>query len=334
MLNLKIRNPILDLMKGIAICLVVLGHHENILTNYIYSFHMPLFFLLSGIVHKNEENLKYFVKKKIKNLLVPYFLYSISLFIIWFFIGKHYGMALKEEISTKSVLLGIIYSANLGERISLNVVGPLWFLPCLFIVEILFYFQFIFFKSLKKIIIFQIGIIILLQTLQLKINLPWHIDTAIITTIFYILGYFFKDRILLKTKNSKILWIGFFLIGIVLNNINGRIDMQSNFYGKSIFLFYITALINIYCFVKIVQSLKSNKIFESLGKNTLIILAFHNRGMSIIKFIGLILGKKIIEGYWIIDLLYSVFQILLCSILKIVFLNFKNYYLKIKYIIK
>lgn len=43
---------------------VVLGHHDTYLNNYIYSFHMPLFFFISGILHSNYGSYKTFIKKK------------------------------------------------------------------------------------------------------------------------------------------------------------------------------------------------------------------------------------------------------------------------------
>lgn len=41
---MKKRDNYIDLLKGIAIFLVVLGHHDTVLKKYIYSFHMQLFF--------------------------------------------------------------------------------------------------------------------------------------------------------------------------------------------------------------------------------------------------------------------------------------------------
>ena len=46
------RSNFIDIVKGIGIFLVVLGHQNTILTQEIYSFHMPLFFFLSGIFIK------------------------------------------------------------------------------------------------------------------------------------------------------------------------------------------------------------------------------------------------------------------------------------------
>ena len=83
----------LTILKGIAIILVVLGHSfsftgfnildNNILNRYIhdsiYSFHMPLFFMIAGFLTNNyKDNLnKKFYVSKIKRLLIPYIFINI-----------------------------------------------------------------------------------------------------------------------------------------------------------------------------------------------------------------------------------------------------------------
>ena len=75
----KERIDYLDMAKGIGIIMVVAGHstflQEDILT-WISSFHMPLFFVLAGILLqiKGEENKKIsvIVKNKLRSIMVPY----------------------------------------------------------------------------------------------------------------------------------------------------------------------------------------------------------------------------------------------------------------------
>ena len=83
---MKKRVTYFDLAKGIGIILVVLGHMENIdapIRIWIASFHMPLFFVISGmlIALKGEDSLaegiSSAVKKKAKGILIPYFWFSL-----------------------------------------------------------------------------------------------------------------------------------------------------------------------------------------------------------------------------------------------------------------
>lgn len=79
----------IDNLRGIAILLVVLGHVVNnpIVLKVISSFHVPLFFIISGILielntsWKNLSN-KNLVMIKAKKLLYPYAVFSILLCIV------------------------------------------------------------------------------------------------------------------------------------------------------------------------------------------------------------------------------------------------------------
>ena len=80
------RNESLDILKGTGIILVVLAHiisRENI-NPFIYLFHMPLFFFVSGMTmyysYKQDIKFKDYLSKKVKNILLPYFIFSL----IWF----------------------------------------------------------------------------------------------------------------------------------------------------------------------------------------------------------------------------------------------------------
>ncbi len=112
----------LDFIKGYAILLVILGHciqynitngfDNNIIFRYIYSFHMPLFMLVSGYITKYMSNIdfKHFLTKKTKHLIVP--------FLSWAIIGC------------------LIYNRNIITTIKKLFFDPsnggLWFLTTLF----------------------------------------------------------------------------------------------------------------------------------------------------------------------------------------------------------
>ena len=107
----------LDYSKGIAIILVVLGHicsGGNIKT-YIYSFHMPLFFITSGYLfnYSNVKSLKEFINKKAKAYLIPYITFSIINILGYYLLSGLSLIALKN---------------NLLETIKFCGIGALWFL--------------------------------------------------------------------------------------------------------------------------------------------------------------------------------------------------------------
>lgn len=88
------RNNVISIAKGIGIILMVIGHAEapELITNFIYTFHMPLFFIAAGYFF----NIKYikdpwpFISKRVKGLYFPFIKYSLVFLILhnlWFEIG-------------------------------------------------------------------------------------------------------------------------------------------------------------------------------------------------------------------------------------------------------
>lgn len=93
MMNTNERISWIDILKGIAIVGVFVGHTtgaqfgnvSGFLNVWVYSFHMPLFFFLSGYVFslRKYENYKYFFMRKVKSLIVPMvFLALLLLYLI------------------------------------------------------------------------------------------------------------------------------------------------------------------------------------------------------------------------------------------------------------
>lgn len=124
--NQKLYNPYLDVLKGVAIVLVVLGHavqfapgtnyDSNILFRVIYSFHMPLFMFLSGAAaaYSLRPMNADFLKRKFYQLVVP--------FIAWYLIGYFLGGAY-HNIHFITYIHRVIDSPDYG----------LWFLWVLFL---------------------------------------------------------------------------------------------------------------------------------------------------------------------------------------------------------
>ena len=122
------RSNQVDVLKGIGIALVVLGHNwvtlqeKGAIFRLIYSFHMPLFFVISGIFIKEKENLRFFVLNKASAILKPYFFISFSIGLVYLF---------SSNPLTIQGWLGILYAE--GQSLTLDW---MWFLPSLFISSI------------------------------------------------------------------------------------------------------------------------------------------------------------------------------------------------------
>lgn len=136
------RDKSLDIMKGIGILLVVFAHvfHKS---GVIYQFHMPLFFILSGAAMTYSKS-GYSLKKKVKSLLIPYFVFSLICFSYWSFVEYRFrpvhDIAIWKDWTGINIkiqqFINIFSAINCKSAFVYNIV--LWFLPCLFMAEFIY----------------------------------------------------------------------------------------------------------------------------------------------------------------------------------------------------
>ena len=79
------RNIQIDITKGIAIVLMIIGHcslFDGTVRYLIFSFHMPLFFIFSGYFFRDKSIVEV-VKTGFERLVKPYFIYAILTEILY-----------------------------------------------------------------------------------------------------------------------------------------------------------------------------------------------------------------------------------------------------------
>lgn len=288
----------IDIAKGIGIFYVILSHKQlGILDTHVNSFFMPFFFFLSGCTFSIKNS--GFVKKKVKSLLIPYASITCVLFVIYLITLLGKTILKHATLSISSVTMPILgsiyntYSLYDPSKISSNVVnikflvmdnGPLWFLTCLFVMEVMFYMIIKTSEKYKcKNIIYVSLILFALVGYILKIYsvflLPWSIDTAFSCLIFFGTGFVIKNKIRHIQTKYYLIAIVFLLINICFYKLNSNVEVSIRAYGNFIF-FYISAFAGIGFYVIISQIISKNiklldKYFIFLGKNTLVLLGFH-----------------------------------------------------------
>lgn len=274
----------IDALKGLGMFFVIWGHclptNKYRIRKYIYSFHMPLFFFVSGLTcHKDLDlDFKSFVKKKIKSLLVPYFIIS---FIGIFIFAVLYKYGIVEEFDLLDSLFGIFYSNN---NVFSAPIGQLWFVNTLFLTHILFYILNKISKNDKDLFFLCvlcaiIGYVNSISSYQ--IYGPWHIEVVFTAIIFYYLGYIFTKNITLFEKfmknKVKSIILGFILliVAVFFQYENRAISMYVAQYG-SIILFYISSLSSIFGLIIFVNLfMKKSYIFKTIGKYSIFFLSYH-----------------------------------------------------------
>lgn len=256
------RIDFIDLAKALGIFLVVYAHTQldERVQNWIYVFHMPLFFFISGYLFRFARNKEWslFAKKRFAQIVVPYILINAVTYLFWVFIGRHFGADSGDTTSVWSPLLAALTCH--GEKMVHDV--PLWFLLCLFIIEIAYHAIFRGKTARQRwMYIAAFAAVGTLNCLYNHMLLPFSIGTALHGIVFYAVGNELRrheekgntpqDAAYYGNKGEKTYrnkWKGTLAdtamvclclaMTIVIAHANGRINMHKNYYGN-IVLFYL-----------------------------------------------------------------------------------------------
>lgn len=258
-----IRIKWIDVARGIAILLVILGHCIGNLSDpgnrFILAFHMPLFFFLSGMcVSEKSIPIKDYLVKKVQTLLVP------------------------------QILLGSLNFVLNREGISDFLA---WFLMVLFYVSILFYFlqrTQVFDSGLGKVLVLIVDLGLIIGMSCLNTTTLLHFEIVPMAFLFYYLGYCAKHHDWKVVPNKTSCWIFLGPVVVAISAVNTPVAMYENNYGN-IILFLIAAISGIVFVCELSKCLEKNVLLGWYGRNSIIIYVLH---FSMIKILHLI-GRKV-----------------------------------------
>ena len=313
----------IDIARGLAIILIVFGHtinhsiHCNIVFKILYSFHVALFFIISGYICNTKKNYLIFVKNKICRLLIPYFVWSILFLIPYFLFGTNVAKNINviSSFNIKELIMNILYGN--GNLNALKQNSSLWFLPALFSMELIYYWIVKLSESWRttiKIMLMAFLILIsIVSNCYIKFVMPFGINTVLTMGTYYYLGYLLKKENIIHFLSNKYYIIPLLLIGIVFSIINDGVQPIDYQYGN-ISLSLISGMSLSLLVLLVSFAIKNNKYLIYVGKNTMSILIFHKLIILIFQTKLSILTNLLINNNIIIELLLSII-ILIISIL-------------------
>lgn len=279
----------LDIAKGIGIIFVVFAHvnYTPSLLVLIYSFHMPLFFILAGMVFNREKypTFKDFIKRRWKTMIIPYLIFSALSMIYVFVSEKMFEAAVDLSMEQYIDYFIQIFLAQ-GSKGVLDV--PLWFVPCLLLVEIMYYFIS---KYNRKIVVVAVAVLTttgwILESGLLDFDntiLPWSLDSALFALSFYATGNIFSKPVITAIKNIKkdeskakicvVIICVMAVIWLPTTLINGKITLGSKILNNG-FLLYLTGVTGTLIVLAISILLEKCKALIWLGRNTFCIMSVH-----------------------------------------------------------
>ncbi len=266
-----------DVAKGIGIILMVFGHTYRgyDLKNFIYVFHIPLFFIISGVFfnEKKYDSFKNFIVAKFNSLIIPYIVFYSLSFLYWLFVERYLRPGYNIDVFIP--LQGLFLGTDIDKYMAPN--GALWFLTCLFSAEILMYFivKSIYNRTITILILFVSAFIgFLLSLIEFRL-MPLSLASSFFALFFLGLGFIYKGFIKKILTSSVIILISIVIISLlivfIISKLNGLVDMDYMKYQNPL-LFIIGALIGTAGIISFSHLVKNNKLIIFLGKNSLIIL--------------------------------------------------------------
>lgn len=308
---MKERLPYIDVAKGIAIILMIWTHTVpgDSISTWVFSFHMPIFFIISGILMSKRDitniSLTKFITKRSIQLGLPYFIFC---FILCLFYG------LLNYSSTGN----FDTSGRFYQMITLNGVDSLWFIPCMFFAD---FFMLISLKMCTKYVYILMFTIILVTTAMSSfIGFDSLNDTARLTVkvavsfSFVIAGYLVNQTSLLQSKGNKSLFFSCFLCFVCFSyfqHFNGFVGLGA-LQLNNVFLYYINAFVlscSLLAFVQYLSSLvvscgylsKILSVIRYYGENTIVLLCTNNLLIEIIR----LMDYRLANNWFLAHALYG-----------------------------
>ena len=286
---MKKRINYIDIARAFAMIFIVLGHtivhseHCGLIFKFLYSFHVVLFFIISGFTFnvKSDQSFFSFFKNKFIRIMIPYFIWALFFLIPYMLFGSNVGNSLGTESSfdLKTQIMNVFYGN--GDLSALKQNSSLWFLPALFSMEIIYYFIVKLSSNKRYLDILTVSILLLVAYLSsgfLSIIFPWGINTVLNLGIFFYIGYLFKKYNLFDKDSKLFKWyiiLLMFIIGLIACFMN-KTHVQCIDYEYGYFtLALLSGLCLSICVVWLSSKISKNKVLEYIGRNTMGILIFH-----------------------------------------------------------
>lgn len=272
----------IDVARGIGLLLVFIGHlNVPVASAWVYTFHMPLFFFLSGLLYPGCEKYSFseFAWRRFKGLVIPYFTLGL---VIALFYSVIYAINGEPAASYAEMLRSFIVQEHYW---------TIWFLAALYLAQLIYYAIDRCFRRWRGAVTIASLALCVFGFLRYRLgfgSLPWNLDVALVAQFFFHLGYQFmhleKIREWFVGSIPTLRLIGISLACLVINVVAAKacivisghsLDMSIGLYGNEL-LTMIAAIAGILLVVALASVVRSRFIIY-LGRNTMILFSWHSR---------------------------------------------------------
>ena len=225
----KNRIETFDIARGIGILLMVMGHtgFGFEFSRVIHTFHMPLFFFVSGFFYRPQKFAGYwdYLRHEARTLIVPYLIFAV------FYEFLHYLFS--REFSINYFLLSVVSSNH--NRI--DVAGALWFLLCLFSAKAVYHALTLIIKDTKTITVTVVVISLTASFLRtFGVILPFALDSALSCQLLIHIGYLlykYREKPFVRRLFNMTWWMLIIVVIVffVATFANEHVNVRRNKYG-------------------------------------------------------------------------------------------------------
>jgi fucose 4-O-acetylase-like acetyltransferase len=263
----------LDRAKGVGIVLVVVGHSTppEILATVIYGFHMPLFFVISGLLWRDVVR----PRSSAWTLMQPFYIASTLSWILW--VGKQLFYK-SDGVPLWGPLVATIYATDWHGYFVHN--APLWFLPAMLSTLLLIWLaQWVASPPYAVSVVACMGIAVMgIETsADWFASLPFYAGQGLVGAVFFAAGRLIRDVNLpeLDVRSQYAMVAVGIIVYLFVVTWQGRVDLRIfNFGNPVVYIFnglLGSALVLWFCR----RRWPAGDSVGMLGRHSLLILVTH-----------------------------------------------------------
>lgn len=279
---MKKRIEWIDFIKFICIILVMTTHfsfNNDLSRRYYHPFFLVLFFFSVGYCYHGEKSFKDLLYKKVKQLLIPWFIYSyLNIFLSRIISFKNHEPFLDE------LWKNLLQIRGYGDK--------MWFVSSLFVTYLIYYFVEKAIKGNKKRSYIYFCIFLLLYFVRElyclyfdysvffwnRPDLPWRIDYIPNMILYVLLGYMYKNYWASFFDKHKS-YVALVLLSLIYIRMCNIFLQKNTFIDNMVFicLELTRHVLGSLLIVRICINAKTNAYTAFVGQNTLLYYMLHNK---------------------------------------------------------
>ena len=293
------RNATLDAARGLGMILVAVGHFSDLGKQWLYCFHLPLFFVVGGLLYRDAPgSLATIARHKLRSLLVPFYQAAAVLLVYWVAFEGRYRPS-GANFPWYEGLYGLAYAGD-GPHFWLRFGGAIWFLPVYFATVMLYVVASrVRGGTLRSpLILAMVAVGQALYSWHAP-KLPFGVNQALVTVGWFWLGHALQSspvpRLLAAPPRAAwlpVLWLVLLALSLLTRN---TVDLYSVSFGTSVPTLFAESLPGIFLVLLTAAWLREVRLLRVVGAASLWILCFHQP-----------VGRVIVKGFsiatgWSVD---------------------------------